>query len=498
MDAAKTCKHFNGATALRKISRFHIHACASLLLVIDILFTSGCAFINSKQLLNDVPASPSTVYAPHNSLSKQMPADKDVLPSLDGQRLGLAQCIDIALTRNPNTRASWQRARSAAAGVGQARSAYFPSADFTAGATRSNYLSLYSRQQTGSVNTLNAGFGVRYLLFDGGVRSAKLKGAEAELLKADFQHNTTLQDVALNVEESYYRLLADKALERVAKQTIRQTQYHIDVAQARHKNGLVAKSDVLKAATEKANADLLLVRARSQVRIARGQLANAMGLKPSESFKVNELPQKHHQRELADIKHLMAEAETNHPKLRADLARVASDRAKINAAKARYWPEVTLNTNYGWQDRTFVSTNKVWSLGLNVTWSIFDGFNRRYTVSRTESDLAETIAKHDKMLHDIDLEVWTAYSKLIEADEVIKAARVLVASAEENVRVTEGQYKNGIASIIEVTDAQTTRTTANVQLVQASLNWYTGMVRLEWSVGRTLARATPHNTNGEN
>jgi len=469
-------------------------ACVSFVSII----INGCVLTNSEQFLNDTPSTPSAAYVPRVSPVERMPANSDHPSWIGGQLLGLAQCIEVALTRNPDTRASWQHTRSTAAGVGQARAAFLPSADFTVGANRSNHISLDSQQQTGPANTFTSGFSVRYLLFDGGARSARLKGAEEELLSADFQHNTTLQDVALKVEEGYYRLLADKALERVAEQTVRQTQYHMDLAQARHENGLVARSDVLKVATEKANADLLLVRASSQMRIAHGQLANAMGLKPSESFKVVELPQNHHQREFADIKHLMAEAGINRPELRAALARVESDRAKLNTAKARYWPEVTLNTNYGWQDRTFVPDRNDWSLGLNLTWPIFDGFNREYTIQRTKSDLAGTIAGHEKTLRGIELEVWIAYSQLVEAGEAIKAARTLVTSAEESIRVTEGQYKNGTASIIEVTDAQTTRTTANVQLVQARLNWYTGMARLERGVGRTFARSTSYTTNGEN
>jgi len=283
----------------------------------------------------------------------------------------------------------------------------------------------------------------------------------------------------------------------VADQTVRQTQYHVDIARARHENGLVARSDVLKAATEKADADLLLVRARSQVRIARGQLANAMGLKPSTSFKVAELPLNARQRAFADIKRLMAEASTKRPELRAALAKVEADRARLNTAKARYWPQVTLNTDYGWRDRTFVPTRTEWSLGVGISWSLFDGFNREYSIRRAKSDLAGTIAEHERVLRGVELEVWTAYAQLIEAGQAIEAARALVASAEESARAEEGEYKNGTASIVEVTDAQTARTTANVRLVQARLDWYTAMARLERAVGQTLARAVPHVGNGE-
>ena len=457
------------------------------MLSIGLSLLCGCALTASNEMMRDVPLSPSYAYVPHTSLSEHTPTGNIQSAAINGRVLNLAQCIKIGLERNPETRESWQRSRSAAAGVGQARSAYLPSADFTAGANRGDLVALDSQQNTGPLNTYDAGFGVRYLLFDGGARSAGLKGAEADLLDVNFQHNATLQDVALKVEETYYQQLAARELERVAEQTVRQTQYHIDVARARHKSGLVARSDVLKAETEKANADLLQVRARSQARIARGQLANAMGLKPSESFEVVELPQNPHQQELADIKRLMAQASRRRPELRAALARIDSARANVKAGNARYWPRMTLNADYGWRDRTFVPDRDEWSFGVGISWPLFDGLNREYTVRRAKSDLARSVAEHEKLLRGVELEVWTVYAQLIEAGQAIKAARALVASAEESARVTEGEYKNGTASIIEITDAQTVRTTANVRMVQARLDWYTAMARLERAVGQTFA-----------
>ena len=203
----------------------------------------------------------------------------------------------------------------------------------------------------------------------------------------------------------------------------------MDVARVRHENGIVAKSDVLKAETEKAGADLEPVRARSQIRIARGQLANAMGIKPSESFQVAELPRNQHQRELTDVKRLMAEASTHRPELRAALARVESNRANVKTASARYWPAVTLNADYGWRDRTFVPDRNEWSLGLGITWPLFDGFIREHAVRRAKSDPAGSVAGYEKLLRGVELEVWTAYSQLIEAGQAIEAARSLVASA---------------------------------------------------------------------
>jgi outer membrane protein TolC len=458
-------------------------------LAVTLVLLTSCVSADLNCVAADIPVSPSVAYVPQPPNQPESTAkDTRQLSALDGRPLSLAHCIKIALEQNPQTRETWQRARSAAAGVGQARSSYLPSADLTAGASRGDPVILDNRQDAGTVDTFAASFGVSYLLFDGGVRSAGLAGAEAELLSANFQHNATLQDVALKVEEAYYQLLATQALERVAEQTIRQTQYHVDVAKARYQNGLVARSDILRSKTEKADADLLMVRARSQVRVVHGQLASAMGLTPTENLEVMPLPGNQRQQELADIKRLMAEASSLRPELRAALAQVESAQSSVDAGKARYWPKVSLNTDYGLLDRTFVPERDEWSLGIGITWPLFDGFNREYTIHKAQAEQNKSVAEYEILLRGIELEVWTAYSRLIEADQAIEAAQALVASAEENAQVTEGQYKNGTASIIELTDAQTSRTTANVRQVEARLDWYTALAQLERAIGRSLAQ----------
>jgi len=405
---------------------------------------------------------------------------------MKNRELTLAECIQMALERNPRTRISWHSSRAAAARLGEEKAAYLPTAEFTAGAQRADSVSL-EKEQTGPENAFDAGFGVRYLLFDGGARSARVKGAEAGLLATNFRHNTTLQDVALGVEEAYYELLAAKWLTKVAAETVKQTQYHVDVAHARHKSGVAARSDVLKAETEKANADLAMVRSRNAVRVAHGRLASAMGLRVSQPFEVVDLPEDIHPRELGDIDRLLDEAADTRPELRAALGQIEARRAEVRAAQARYWPTVTADANYGWRNRTFVPDQEEWSLGVIVNLPLFSGFDRAYQTRRAKADLARVLAEDERQLRGVELEVWTAYSRVIEASEAIDATKILVASAEESARVAEGEYKNGTGSIIGLIDAQTARTAARTRLVQARLDWYTAMAGFERAVGRTLA-----------
>lgn len=414
-----------------------------------------------------------------------------------GQKLTLAQCVGIALERNPRTAGTWHAARAYAARSGQTRSAYLPSIGFTSSASRGDPIELDGGTDRGIQNTYGAVFGIRYLLFDGGSREAKIRGADADLLAANFRHNATLQEVTFSVAEAYYDLLGAQSLEMLALETISQRERHVQLAEARHVAGLAPRSDLLQAQTEKAEADLALLQAQNAVRVARGRLASLMGLRVSLPFEIAELPEEVLEREPLNIEALLDEAARNRPELRAALAQIASQREAVKSAKARYWPSISLDSQYGWMERSFPPGEDQWSVGVSVEFPLFTGFDRTYDVRQAHAELEQRVAEHRDLLRGVELDVWNAYSKIVEAGRAIDAASKFVVSAEESARVAEGEYKNGTGSIIGLIDAQKASAAAQTRLIQAKLDWRTAAARFEQAVGRSFTQLPQPFVSGE-
>ena len=460
---------------------------------VAVLLTAGCASVDPWNTTDRIPSVPSAYYRPSANApalrSEGFGRDKEDVPAApvkDGP-LTLADCIRTALESNPRTRGSWQSARAAAARVGEERAAYLPTADLSAETARGKSVSLDSDKENRTRNSYAAGIDVSYLLFDGGARRARVEGAEAALLEADFRHNSTLQNIALAVEESYYELLGTQWLLKVAQDTVKRTQYQLDLARARHEAGVVTRADVLRSETQRADAELLIVQARNGVQIAHGRLARAMGLPVHRAFEIAELPADMQKGELPRVEQLLDEAARQRPELRSALARIEANRAEVTAGRAAYWPTLSAGASAGRKDTTFVPERDEWSVGLSLNFPLFGGFERGYRVQRAQADLARAMADHADLLQGIELEVWTAYWRLIESAEAVEAAAKLTASASESARLAEGEYKSGVVSVIGLIDAQTAQTEAERRLVQSRLDWYTAKAQFERAVGRILA-----------
>ncbi|MFO8007341.1 MAG: TolC family protein [Candidatus Brocadiia bacterium] len=459
----------------------------TILSLTGLALLTGCAGVDPWGVFERVPPSRSEPFGGEVADADDEETAGGSAPDLSGRTLSLPECVRIALEHNPRTAAAWQAARAAAARVGRARAEYLPAVGFSAGASRGDPVELDGKADTGTQNRYEGVFGARWLLFDGGGREARVGGAEAELLAANFRHSAVLQDLVLSVEESYYGLLAACSFREVAVETTKQREYQLELARARHRVGVVARSDVLKAETEKADADLALVRAQNAVHIAKGQLARTMGLNANAQFEVADVPEEPYGRALEAVDVLLEEAAQNRPELKTALAEVHAQRAAVRLAQSRYWPALGLDTSFGWVGRHLLPDQRQWSLGAVADLPLFTGFDRPYQVQGAEADLARAMADRQDALRGIELEVWTTYWQVIEASQAVEAARRLVASAEESARVAEGEYKNGTGAIVDLIVAQTASTAARNGLIQARLDWHTAMARFERAVGRSLA-----------
>ena len=461
------------------------------------LLHGGCVSLPSSSLSGRIPPDPaSEFHTASESVPSQGPGtDSDQIHALPPEiatngPVALADCIRIALERNPRTQFTWQAARAEAARVGEERAAYLPSVELDAQAAHGKSVSLDSEIEREVRDTYALGLDVSYLLLDGGARRARVQSAEAGLLAADFRHNTTLQEVALAVEESYYERLGAKWLLKLADETVKRTQYQLELARARHKAGMVTRADVLRAETQRAEAELLRVQARNGMNIARGRLARNMGLPVNASFEIAETPAAVQRAELPRIEQLLDEAARQRPELKTALAGIEQRRADLAGAQAASWPKLTATGSAGRKDTEFVPERDEWFVGLLLGYALFDGFERSHRRRRAQAELASAMAEHTDLLRGIELEVWTAYWRLMEAGEAMEAAVALTASASESARLAEGEYKSGVSSIVGLIDAQTAQTEADRRLVQSRLDWYTAKTRFERAVGRSLAGRT--------
>jgi len=437
-------------------------------------------------------APPSDTQPPDRAEAPTLARDEEAPP------LTLEACVRIALDTNPLGRAAREGVAAARAAVGEARAPYYPEVGAGAGYQRFERHIFLPKGLTaqrnvpptvGPTNDWFANLRVRYTLIDFGERRAQLRTALARQEVAKEEAEAIRQDIALNVHQAYYGLVAARESLGVARKNLERAETHLALARKRKAAGAVPKADVVRARVEVANSCLGLVRAEALVGVLRGSLNTAMGLPVEMPVEVALSPSDAVSKPLNRAAALDTAVRAR-PELRAALQRVAAGRSSVDADRRAFGPRVVGEASWGRRDEDFWPEDPEWSVGAAIEWPLFTGGSRTHRLARTKAELGREEAEARWLVLKVRDEVWSAHWKLEEAREALDAAEALVTDAQESMRAVRERYEAGADTINDLLDAQTALASAEAVRVKTELDCRVAHSAFRRAVG-TLLESDP-------
>jgi outer membrane protein TolC len=160
----------------------------------------------------------------------------------------------------------------------------------------------------------------------------------------------------------------------------------------------------------------------------------------------------------------------------------------IAAARRGHLPDITFDGAYGRRNTsggadTFPLALS-WQAQLNLNIPIFDGFRTTNRVEETLHTYHVIRAQEEAQRQQVALDVESAYLRLVELQERIKANEAAANAAKENLDLANGRYQVGVGSIIEVTDAQTLYTDAQTTYIRALYDYKIADAQLLRAIGQ--------------
>ncbi len=149
------------------------------------------------------------------------------------------------------------------------------------------------------------------------------------------------------------------------------------MAKARNDVGLVARSDVLKAATTQADARLSVIQAEALLSTSRASLATDMGLPSDSNLQIVPANREFTPPQLPDWASNWARAQTDLPEIKAAFQSTESFRYAYLGAKAAYLPTVTANGTAGLFDTGNWPNRQEWSASVTLRVPVFTGFAQK-------------------------------------------------------------------------------------------------------------------------
>lgn len=474
------------------------------LFIIALAPAPACKNLPEWQPQRFVSGSPSQSWSPdpderwftHDAMAESPSAE-----AVNEGVMSLTELVDLGLRNNPITRLSWERARAAAAGYGEARAELYPTVELGGSTAVSNttdpndFLSI----DTGAARWLIEGFStLEYLLTDFGGRRARIEEAKQALYFANWFQNQKIQDVLRDVAQAYYRQQGFRAEIQAVEENLENAVTTTDAAQERLDVGVGTIADLLQAEANEAQVRVDLAAVLGDWEVARGNLATAVGWPADTAIEIDPAPTELPFNEIVqDAERLIDLAQESRPVLAAAVAFVREREQVVLQAKSRRRPLLTASASVGEQlllgdgrDSGFIYGGTV-----DITVPIFTGGELRSALRKAEADLEAAKAGLRDAEQLVISAVWTAYYDFRTASEQTTANEVFLASSNEAYLVSLSRFRNGIGDIVELLNAQALLARARAELVRARMRTLSAYAELVHAVGSEVAtRRVPRPT----
>ena len=405
----------------------------------------------------------------------------------------LTEAIRLAQQNAVTTVQARGNLRTSSAAVKQSYAAFLPSFSVSARTQRQSGDRFDTQGNlvpfTGNPTNYSTSLTSSLELFDGGRRFLDIKAARAEVNAADAGEIAARYNVALQVKQQYYNILAARESQSAAQAQIQQADQQLRASSLRLRAGAATVSDSLRSAVALGNARLAFLTAENNLRIANETLTRLVASSTTVTATATDtIDQQVVIPSMTELEQLVNRA----PAIQQADAQLAAAHASVRSAKTAFLPSVSMNFNRGGSglDPQFGIGDKRYaynqSLSFSLNFPLFNNLNREVTVARAAvaEDVASVQARDARLLAKQTLVQSVAQMKT--AQEQVSIQVQTVAAATEDLRVQQRRYELGATTLLDLLTSQTQLDNARTALIRARYDYRVAKAQLEALIGRDL------------
>ncbi len=347
-----------------------------------------------------------------------------------------------------------------------------------------------------------------YAVFVGVGAASRFRALESERVRG------TTQQVITTVREAYFAALLAEAQLRLLEQSVARVQATLEETRALNRAGLASDYDVLRLEVEYANVSANLQRARNAVTSSRRALLIEMGLAADLAVVLEG------SLEGIDPDSLEANSDANVEVLllagvpgvleepvdglietamrrRSDLVQLRSailvEEARRRVEAAEFFPRLSLFSNYSlvaqedgrpnfFGENEFQRSSAA-AAGIQVEIPIFQGFKRVARMSQRTAARRQTETRLARTEQDAVNQVRSLYDSVEEALQRARSQRRAVSQARRGFDIASAEYREGIGSQLQVTDAEEALRQSDFNYALAIRDYLVARAQLEMAIG---------------
>jgi outer membrane protein len=447
-----------------------------------------------------------------------------IIPPLTGlsaetveKKLNLSNCIEIALKNATSQKKAGYNVQLQSADVLRSYGSFLPKVSFSTSYTpyvlSRSFSQIYAGVDISKIKTESASVDLTLTtslnLFNGFRDYAALQSALDKQRSAEYSLSQALQTVAFDVTQAYYQVLLDRELLDIARENLLAAQDQLTLTDKQFQIGLKSMIDRYQQQAEAAQSGLTVIKAETRYQRSTLELLRRLEIDPLTKLSLDPPPDqlKAPLASKPDIDSLITLALDQRVDLKSKVLESSAAKWQITESRSTFYPHLDLTVNVGTSgteslrqtisgvppiDYTFpplsdqLGNSIGYSVGLNLSWSIFDGFQTSYTVQSAKINHLNQQLDYEELKKNIVIDLRQAVKEYSSAFMQIETARVSLTAASSAYDGVKRKYELGAASFVELSNARATLFNARSNLSQATYNLALQKSVLDFTTGNIL------------
>lgn len=434
-------------------------------------------------------------------------------PGQDSKTITLQSAVDLAVERNisvilaRNTVEATQSAKQAAVG------AMLPSLDLSGSFSRTQN---WSKAQGGVVfyqgipisvggandfranNSFSGGISSQVVLFNGFANTSGVSRAQSNVVSADRTLDRSQQTTIYQTNQLFLDVVRTFQLLKVNGDNLKRSERQLERITESNKVGAVAIADVYRQKVQLGSDELALIQAESNHEKAKADLIAYLGIDFDQEYKFDfsGIPDNIDTSEFAPLNGQYANFEAlyksaieKRPDYQASVENLNSADASVTMARAGYFPTVSLQGSYGYNNTELsnLTDNRNLYFGVNINLPIFSGFSTQNQIEQAQVGRRNADEQLKQSQRQLRVDIRKALLDLESAEKQVSVTQTSVESAEMDRKIAEEKYNLGAGTLLDLLIATANYTTTLSNKVNAVTGYLLSKKQAEYAMG-TLSK----------
>lgn len=344
-------------------------------------------------------------------------------------------------------------------------------------------------------------------LFNGLSDYAALQSALDRKKASGFSLQRAKEAVAYDVTQSYYQVLLDRELLGIAQENLKSASDLLTLTKRQFNIGFKSVTDLYQQQADVSKSNLELIRAKNRLRRSKLELLRRLRIDPETEITLEAIETSTIANLSPDInpETLKTTALTRRADLEAEALQTDATRWDVKNSAGTRLPKLDLvfttstsaidsytmivqGVRYDYPYPTVekqLDNGIDYALSLNLSWTIFDGFQTRYAVQSAKVARINRQLDYEDLKKNIEIDLQQITGDYRAAFDQIESARTSLQAAESAYAGLKRKYELGASGFVELSASRAALFNARSSVTQAFYNLALQKALLDFAAGTT-------------